>query len=89
VLASPGQTRSASGGGLFMALVRRYGLTAYRYSGQRRTTVMAQVSKKFVDQTLWLELQVLQATLQDYFDDFTSRIVAEVLNSDGQDAEER
>jgi len=74
---------------LLIALLRRYGLTPYRHSGQRRTTVMARVSKKFVDETLWPEFQALQATLQDYFDAFTSRIVAEVLNADTRDAEER
>jgi hypothetical protein len=74
---------------LFMALLRRYGLTPYRRRGQRRTTVMARVSKKFVDETLWPEFQALSATLQDYFDDFTSRIIAEVLHADSRDAEER
>jgi len=74
---------------LLIALLRRYGLTPYRRRGQRRTTVMARVSKKFVDETLWPEFQALQATLQDYFDDFTSRIVAEVLNADTRDAEDR
>lgn len=74
---------------LFMALLRRYGLTPYRYRGQRRTTVMTRVSKRFVDETLWPEFQALQATLQDYFDEFTSRIIAQVLSTDSRDAEER
>jgi hypothetical protein len=37
---------------LFVALMRRYGLVPYRYRGQRRTTVMARVTKQFVDETL-------------------------------------
>jgi hypothetical protein len=74
---------------LFMALLRRYGLIPYRYRGQRRTTVMTRVSKRFVDETLWPEFQALQATLQDYFDEFTTRIIAQVLSSDSRDAEER
>jgi hypothetical protein len=74
---------------LFMALLRRYGLIPYRYRGQRQTTVMTRVSKRFVDETLWPEFQALQATLQDYFDAFTSRIIAQVLSSDSRDAEER
>jgi len=74
---------------LLGALLRRYGLTPYRYRGQRRTTVMARVSKKFVDETLWPEFQELQATLQDYFDDFTSRIIAEALQGDARELEER
>src|SRR5690349_3774657 len=32
---------------LLLALCRRYGLAPYRYRGQRRTTVMVKVSKRF------------------------------------------
>jgi hypothetical protein len=34
---------------LFMALALRYGLKPFRYRGQRYTTVMLRVSKRFVD----------------------------------------
>jgi hypothetical protein len=37
---------------LFVAIARRYGLKPYRYSGQKRTTVMLKVPKAFVDETL-------------------------------------
>ncbi len=37
---------------LFVALLRRYGIRPYRYSGQRYTTVMARVPRRFVDETL-------------------------------------
>ena len=74
---------------LFMALLRRYGISPYRYRGQRRTTVMARVSRTFVDDTLWPEFEALQSTLQEYFDDFTARVVADVLHADTKDAEER
>src|SRR5215208_8298464 len=50
---------------LFVALLRRYGITPYRYRGQRRTTVMARVSQKFVGETLWPEFEALQGTLSD------------------------
>ena len=42
---------------VFMALLRRYGLKPYRYHAQRYTTVMVQVPKRFVDETLWPEFQ--------------------------------
>jgi hypothetical protein len=32
---------------LFVALMRRYGIHPYRYRGQRRTTVMARLSRLF------------------------------------------
>ena len=37
---------------LLVALLRRYGIRPYRYHRQRRTTVMARVSKQFVDEIL-------------------------------------
>ncbi len=33
---------------VFVALLRRYGIRPYRYSGQRHTTVMARVPRRFV-----------------------------------------
>jgi hypothetical protein len=36
---------------LFVALMRRYGIHPYRYRGQRRTTVMARLSRSFVNDT--------------------------------------
>ncbi len=45
---------------LLVALLRRYGITPYRYHGQRHTTVMVRVPKKFVDDTLWPEFQELK-----------------------------
>ena len=74
---------------LFLALLRRYGISPYRYRGQRRTTVMARVSRTFVNDTLWPEFEALQATLQEYFDEFTARVISDALHSDTKDAEER
>jgi len=74
---------------LFTALMRRYGITPYRYRGQRRTTLMAKVTKRFVDETLWPEFEELQATLVEYFDQFTERIIGQVLNADTSEVEER
>ena len=74
---------------LFMALLRRYGLHPYRYYGQRRTTVMTRVSKRFVDETLWPEFQEFQKTLQSYFDEFTARVIEQALNASTRDADEQ
>ena len=74
---------------LFIALLRRYGITPYRYRRQRQSTLMAKTSARFVNETLWPEFEALQATLRDYFDDYTSRIIAEALEGDTRVAEER
>ena len=73
---------------LFMALLRRYGLKPYRYSRQRYSTVMARVSKGFVDETLWPEYQRLSATLNEYLSEVTERIIAEAIHQDSTEATE-
>src|SRR4051812_42615164 len=74
---------------LLFALLRRYGITPYRYRGQRRTTIMARVSKTFVQETLWPEFEALHDTLLTYFNAFTTRVIAQALNADASEAEER
>jgi hypothetical protein len=73
---------------VLLSLLRRYDLKPYRYPGQRYTTVMVRVSKKFVDETLWPEFQQLSATLRGYLDEVTERVVREVLHGDSSEAEE-
>jgi hypothetical protein len=74
---------------LFVALLRRYEITPYRYRGQRRTTVMARLSRSFVDETLWPEFQELQQTLAAYFDALTDRVIEQALEVKSGEAEER
>jgi hypothetical protein len=74
---------------LFTALLRRYGLTPYRYHGQRYTTVMARVSKSFVDNTLWPEFVELDKVLREYLSDVTNRVIQEAIFQDTSEASER
>jgi hypothetical protein len=74
---------------LFVALLRRYGIQPYRYRGQRRTTVMARLSRSFVNDTLWPEFQELQQTLATYFDALTDRVIEQALEVKAGEAEER
>ena len=74
---------------LFVALLRRYGIQPYRYRGQRRTTVMARLSRSFVNETLWPEFQELQQTLSAYFDALTDRVIEQALEVKAGEAEER
>ncbi len=72
---------------VFVALLRRYGIRPFRYSGQRYTTVMAKVSKRFVDETLWPEFQEFSETLRSYLLDVTDRVVQQVIHRDSSEAE--
>lgn len=72
---------------VFTALLRRYGIRPYRYSGQRHTTVMAKVPESFVNDTLWPELQEIYKTLRVYLSEVTERVVSQVIHQDSADAE--
>jgi len=74
---------------LLSALLRRYGVEPYRYSGQRRTTVMAKVPASFVDETLWPQFQQLDDVLRAYLDDITARVISEGIFGDASEAQER
>ena len=72
---------------VFVALLRRYGIRPYRYRRQRRTTVMARLSKRFLDETLWPEFQEISRTLRAYLSDVTERVVSQVIHQDSSEAE--
>ena len=74
---------------LLVALLRRYGIRPYRYRSQRRTTIMARVSRKFVDETLWSEFEQFDRTLQAYLNEVTERVIGEAVHSDPQEEEVR
>lgn len=74
---------------VFMALLRRYGIRPYRYRRQRRTTVMARAPQRFMDETLWPEFQEISRALTTYLAEATNRVLREVLQTDGSDAEVR
>ena len=74
---------------LFTALLRRYGIEPYRYRGQRYTTVMARVSKSFVNETLWPEFLQLDELLREYLSDVTDRVIREAIFEDVSEASER
>jgi hypothetical protein len=74
---------------LFLALLRRYDIAPYRYSGQRYTTVMARVPKRFVDETLWPEFQQINSELSRYLDGITERVIKSAIFADDGDAETR
>jgi hypothetical protein len=74
---------------LFIALLRRYGIEPYRYSGQRRTTVMARVTRTFAEEVLWPEFEELNGTLRAHLESVTKRVIAQAIHGDQGDAEER
>lgn len=72
---------------LFVALLRRYAIRPYRYSRQRRTTVMARLPKSFVDGTLWPEYLELDKILRTYLEDVTNRVISEAIHANAGEEE--
>jgi hypothetical protein len=72
-----------------MALCRRYDIKPYRYRGQRRTTLMAKVSRRFVSETLWPEYEQLSNVLSRHLDEVTGRIIAAAIHEDVSDPNDR
>ncbi|MDH4466832.1 MAG: hypothetical protein QE271_02135 [Bacteriovoracaceae bacterium] len=71
---------------LFKALLRRYGVEPYRYERQRHTTVMAKVSKRFVDDELWPQYLEMSKVLETYLTHATDRIISEAVHKDNSEA---
>lgn len=72
---------------LFTALLRRYGINPYRYYRQKHTTVMAKISKSFVDETLWPEFQELNKVLTTYLNDMTNQVISRSIYKDESDVD--
>ena len=71
---------------VFVALLRRYRIKPYRYHRQRHTTVMAKLSKTFVDETLWPEFQDISSTFSDHLSEVTDRVILQVLDQESSEA---
>jgi hypothetical protein len=74
---------------LFLALLRRYGLRPYRYRGQRHTTVMVRVSRRFVEQTLWPHFERINAELRDHLEQVAERVIAAAMEAPVTDEDVR
>ena len=73
---------------LMIALLRRYDIEPYRRRGQRRTTLMARIPQRFLDETLWPEFVQLSAELQQYLSEITDRVIAKAVHADATEPAE-
>lgn len=60
---------------LLVALLDRHGIAPFQRRGQRRTTVRARLSRRFVDEVLWPEFVALDRELRRELDRATDRIL--------------
>lgn len=73
---------------IFVALLRRYGIEPYRYSRQRRNTVMARVPRSFVEQTLMPEFEAMNRALFDHLERISDEIISHEISHDLSEARE-
>ena len=73
---------------IFVALLRRYGIEPYRYSRQRRTTVMARVPRSFVAETLMPEFEEMNRALSEHLERITDDILSQEISHDTSEARE-
>lgn len=73
---------------ILIALFRRYGIEPYRYSRQRRNSVMARVPRTFVEQTLMPEFEQMNEALVDHLERITDDIIAAEISHDTSEARE-
>ncbi|HEX6100211.1 MAG TPA: hypothetical protein VF432_28110 [Thermoanaerobaculia bacterium] len=73
---------------IFVALLRRYGIEPYRYSRQRRNTVMARVPRSFVEQTLMPEFEEMNQALSAHLERVTNDIISHGISDDTSEARE-
>jgi hypothetical protein len=74
---------------LFVALCRRYGLTPFRESGRRYSTVQLRAPKEFHQRTLWPQFEALCDELDAHLDELTTRVIREAINEDVSEASEQ
>lgn len=73
---------------LFLALVRRHGLTPYRQYRQRYSTVMVRATSAHMDKMLWPEYQELSKLLNAYLNEATRDIITRAVHGDVSEASE-
>lgn len=73
---------------ILVALLRRYGIEPYRYSRQRRNTVMARVPRSFVESTLMPEFREMDRALTDHLQRITDDIIEQEISHDTSEARE-
>ena len=70
---------------IFVALCRKHGVKPYRYPRQRRTTVMVRVRQAEFERLVAEEFRTLHRELTSYFNETVEHLIADAMNSDGDD----
>lgn len=72
---------------LFLALCRSKGLSPYRYTRMRRTSVCVKISARELNENLWPEYLEMNKVLVEYLGEVADQIIADCINRDRSDAD--
>ncbi len=70
---------------LFFAVCRKHGITPYRYSRQRYTTVVVKVQSSQFLTVVFAEFQLLHREMMGYFNETAEHLIRNVMKSDGNE----
>ena len=70
---------------LWVAILRKNGISPYRYKRQKYTTVMARMPKSICT-SLWNEFKELSEVLRQYLDELTNTIIQGSVHEDTSEA---
>ena len=74
---------------LFIGIARHHGVRAYRYPGQRRTTLVVRTTKRHLDERVMPHYVDAVEVMRDHFDAIADRVIREALHLSPDEAEER
>lgn len=72
---------------LLRAILRRYGLEAFRFRRQRFTTLMVRAPQGLMEETVWPQFREISLTLRSYLSNVTDRVILEFLEPTGEEVE--
>jgi hypothetical protein len=74
---------------LLQAVLNKYGLHSYRYSGQRYTTLKVMITRHMSDEVVWPQYLEMCEVLRKYLDEVTNDVIKKAMGQDESDDEIR
>lgn len=74
---------------LLKALLDKYGIESYRYSGQRYTTLNARATASMINEVIWPQYQEMVKVLRNHFDELTNEVIKKALGQEESEDEIR
>ncbi len=70
---------------LLLAICRKYGVQPYRYSRQKRTTVMVRIEEGLLNNVLWKEYLEYSKHLEILVEDITNNLIGQIYKDEEED----